>query len=1175
VGGIGADFLAEVNGFGGQPMSTRLYFFDFDASRGRNDWNSWVGINSVQTAVGKNSEDTDKLEMKVPWDHMLAEESVVDVRFYTTSFDGDTDTSDYVISNSPGVLELAQQFSLQPGSDIISITQDTRVLLFSARALAEDITVQSIRVRLIGTAGKDDIATVELKSSNGDTVSTAQVSATEAVFDSVNVEIQKDQEVQMSIDVQAVSASGRTLGLEMLSSSDVVTDNGAATIATTAAEQKVGYIATAPSGVMIDGAFADWSGMESDGLDEPSTGGNKDIDIARYANHTDGSDLSFFLEVDGDMAEGHPIPVRNHAIPEYTPGPPDSDRDTVPDSVDTWPYDFNNDGTLDVDEDGDIDGDGEPDYPGGSDEILETTIPASYPLPYRGTTVRLFIGEILKPVLEGADIARAYIDSDDDDTTGYSISKIGADHVLEIMGIEGEIVSKSVKKFTGATQAQWLWDTVLSGTEVAAELAFSNMESGFDTQGLGFGPQIIIAFETSDWMNRADEASSSGGRALTRGDYGEYDISYSSDSYDAFFTEEAGSVMFSRGGAEISWGLPDSIYWTSDGERGLIEELTLSNAQLWGPDVTYESMDSSVRVKYVVESGMLKETMTISSRMNGPEGSELSIPMNIQFSSDLMMYVEGQERDGRSRTGGPITFYERESARFHINSPYAVDSKGNRVDCEYVHLDREGSLDMVCPMNWMMRAHYPVVIDPTVSTYTLENDGTLGQAGEKFGHSVAIGDFDNDGYADVLTGAPYATVNSVSNAGAAYIYYGPFSASDTSPDVYIEGSAGTNLGWAVASGLFNNDDYWDAAVSQKDDDVYVYYGSSSWSGQENTPDVTFDESQIVADSGIEGFGMSLATGNFDYDGTPLNFDDLLIGAPFLNWGGGQPGGNPDGAVYAFISVFASTETGEDHILKPTDNKDDGRFGHAIALGKIDSDDKYDVVISEPWNVSGAVHIFYGDEINVASETPDEWLEYEVAGELYGFSVAVGDMDSDSYADILVGAPLNDEGGTDIGRAYVYQSATNGSGMPAQSAPDIDLPGQEAGSQFGFNVSVGDFYGDGVGDAVVGAPYNGTNDEGAVIIFDDPIGGDAVVDDFIDGTQTNEHFGWDVTVGEFVNDTALLLAGSAPDWDDGSPSETDAGRIMVALIPEFDNIAISVFIPLIVWTTVWHRRKRKS
>jgi hypothetical protein len=265
------------------------------------------------------------------------------------------------------------------------------------------------------------------------------------------------------------------------------------------------------------------------------------------------------------------------------------------------------------------------------------------------------------------------------------------------------------------------------------------------------------------------------------------------------------------------------------------------------------------------------------------------------------------------------------------------------------------------------------------------------------------------------------------------------------------------------------------------------------------------------------------------------------------------------------------------MLRPSNDKDKGEFGFSIALGKIDSDDKLDVVVGEPWNDTGdgSVQIFYGAEINKASETPNEWLEPITTDERFGFSVGVGDMDTNSYADLIVGAPYSDEGGTDIGRAYIYQSETDGSGMLAQSSPDMDLEGMEAGSLFGFNVTVGDFYGDGQGDAIVSAPYNTTNDYGSVFIYDDPIRGNNVTDDYIDGDQNNEHFGWDVTVGEFANDTALLLAGGAPDWDDGSPSETDAGRILVALIPEFDNIAISVFIPLLVWTAIWHRRKRKS
>jgi hypothetical protein len=400
----------------------------------------------------------------------------------------------------------------------------------------------------------------------------------------------------------------------------------------------------------------------------------------------------------------------------------------------------------------------------------------------------------------------------------------------------------------------------------------------------------------------------------------------------------------------------------------------------------------------------------------------------------------------------------------------------------------------------------------------------------------------------------------------------------TDPDVFIEGSlSGAHLGWAVAAGKFNNDDYWDAVVSQKDNDVYVYYGWPTWVGTETTPNATFDESSITGTSGSEGFGMSLAVGNIDYDGTPLNFDDLLIGAPFMNWGGGQQ--KPDGGVYVFVSVFSSTETGEDYILKPVSDKNSGHFGHAIACGKVDSDAKYDVVVSEPWNDTavddGTIHIFYGEEINTVSETPDEWLVVESLSERHGFSVAVGSMDSNSYADILVGAPYNDEGGTDIGRAYVYQSETDGSGILAESAPVLDIPGQSAGGLFGFNVSVGDFYGDGQGDAIVGAPYEGANDAGAVFIFDDPIGGNAVADDTINGIQDDEHLGWSLAGANFSNDIAYLLASGAPHWNDASPSETDAGRVMIALIPEFDNVIAALFMPFLISAVIWHRRKRKS
>jgi hypothetical protein len=366
-------------------------------------------------------------------------------------------------------------------------------------------------------------------------------------------------------------------------------------------------------------------------------------------------------------------------------------------------------------------------------------------------------------------------------------------------------------------------------------------------------------------------------------------------------------------------------------------------------------------------------------------------------------------------------------------------------------------------------------------------------------------------------------------------------------------------------------------VSQKNDDVYVYYGSSSWSGQENTPDVTFDESSITEDNGIEGFGMSLAVGNYNYDGTSLNFDDLLIGAPEKNIGTGNDANNWDGVVYAFGSVFASTEIVEDHLLRPVNNKDKGEFGFSIACGYIDSDSKADVIIGEPMldSQDGQVNVFYGADIGAVEENPADYIPVVSSGEKLGFSVAVGDMDTDSYADVLVGAPLNDEGGADIGRAYVFQANTDGSGITDGATPDMDLAGPSAGSQFGFNVTVGDFYGDGQGDAIVSAAFNHTSDYGAVFIYDDPVGGNNVTDDIVDGNQANEYLGWSLDGGRFANDTAFVLAAGAPDWDDASPTETDAGRVMVMIIPEFDNRTFPVFISILVPTIGWILRRHSA
>ncbi len=46
------------------------------------------------------------------------------------------------------------------------------------------------------------------------------------------------------------------------------------------------------------------------------------------------------------------------------------------------------------------------------------------------------------------------------------------------------------------------------------------------------------------------------------------------------------------------------------------------------------------------------------------------------------------------------------------------------------------------------------------------------ESGDRFGNSLAVGDFDNDGYFDLIVGAYLDYVGSISNAGVVNTIYG-------------------------------------------------------------------------------------------------------------------------------------------------------------------------------------------------------------------------------------------------------------------------------------------------------------------------------------------------------------------------------------------------------------------
>ena len=102
------------------------------------------------------------------------------------------------------------------------------------------------------------------------------------------------------------------------------------------------------------------------------------------------------------------------------------------------------------------------------------------------------------------------------------------------------------------------------------------------------------------------------------------------------------------------------------------------------------------------------------------------------------------------------------------------------------------------------------------ATFDIGADGIFSDSamGSWMGYSVSsAGDFNGDGFADVLVGAPRSPIGGL-NSGAAYIFFGGKGNSiDTSADAYVQGLPGEYLGMSVSTaGDINSDGYDDIII---------------------------------------------------------------------------------------------------------------------------------------------------------------------------------------------------------------------------------------------------------------------------------------------------------------------------------------------------------------------------
>src|SRR5438552_3591757 len=493
IDGLGADRMLEVSGHNGTVLSSTLW--EFDSNRNQKDWNGWIKGTATPAASSGS-----RIETEAQWLAGVSPSIPIIATVHTVSWDEQTDTGDFPVSPGLGTLSVVAD----PQTPDVIAGNGVALLRLMLTAHGQPVALDSVHVEIAGTAPANASSLLQVTDGANVLAQVAPMSR-DVTFSFAPIQLAVGGSTSPTVLGDFPSTSGETFGVRLPAVHPFGLGAGVVSLRENPGARMLGYLGFVPSTPRVDGAFDEWTSLSSDTTNDVGPRSNPNIDLGRYGAQRSGTSTFLYTDVTGRLFHGTPVPEHPQPVPAQSQGPADTDRDGVPDAVDPFPFDFNNDGAPDAQTNGDYDGDGITDYgyPARTDYSLNATIPNTFPAPYAGRSVSVYIGPDNRPVVLGDDVARIFLDIDNSTFSGYSIGGIGADRLVEIRGKDGTVTQSALLAFTGSFPGQWAWTplapvTVALGyhaVELSVPLNASNLyvESG-DFWGSVDSTTVVPAF---------------------------------------------------------------------------------------------------------------------------------------------------------------------------------------------------------------------------------------------------------------------------------------------------------------------------------------------------------------------------------------------------------------------------------------------------------------------------------------------------------------------------------------------------------------------------------------------------------------------------------------------------------------------------------------------------------